>query len=550
MKRFALLMALYSCLSLFTFGQFTQQVSLAWNHADESGQSGEPVNHYNVYRSGPQVLDAFAPIGSTLVGIRTYVDPLPADGNTYAYAVSAIGDNGNESALSAPALARTALVQSYPLPPGRRKVVTTTVLDGDTVISTQTVVSQINAPPVVDAGVDQSITLPTAAALAGSVQDDGLLNTPTTTWSKVSGPGTVTFGNPALLNTSAAFSVDGSYVLRLSAYDGEYTVTDDLTVTVQPAGPVNQPPTLEAGNDQAITLPADTVQLAAVASDDGLVDPLSYSWSQVSGPATVAFSNATAADTAATFTQDGVYVLEVSVYDGQYSVTDTLAVTVNPAPAGGGVSYRGISNAAGEGGQLTSITLSKPAGTAENDLLVAFFCVEANTNVVSNVPAGWSLVSAASGPLGGRSHRLYVYQKRAGLSEGGSYAWTFSGTFEAWGGIASFYTSPGLYCTVGNAGLTVTDSVTDGNAPAPSITTQQADNVALHIASTMSGTSVAPPAGYTERLDGESGTGANNLAIGMSCAVYVTAGATGVQTAVFAIADYKLAVHLEITTTP
>ena len=38
-------------------------------------------------------------------------------------------------------------------------------------------------------------------------------------WTKVSGPGTVTFSSPNALNTSATFSVAGTYVLRLTASD-------------------------------------------------------------------------------------------------------------------------------------------------------------------------------------------------------------------------------------------------------------------------------------------------------------------------------------------
>src|SRR5690606_15975983 len=56
----------------------------------------------------------------------------------------------------------------------------------------------VNQPPVVSAGSDQSIALPASANLSGTATDDGLPNPPsamTTTWTKVSGPGTVTFGN-------------------------------------------------------------------------------------------------------------------------------------------------------------------------------------------------------------------------------------------------------------------------------------------------------------------------------------------------------------------
>ena len=54
----------------------------------------------------------------------------------------------------------------------------------------------------------------------------------TTTWSRVSGPGTVTFGNANALSTTAGFSTAGSYVLRLTASDSVLSRTDDLTVTV------------------------------------------------------------------------------------------------------------------------------------------------------------------------------------------------------------------------------------------------------------------------------------------------------------------------------
>lgn len=49
-------------------------------------------------------------------------------------------------------------------------------------------------------------------------------------WSQLSGPGTVTFGNPASTNTTALFSTPGSYVLQLAATDGPLFSRADLTV--------------------------------------------------------------------------------------------------------------------------------------------------------------------------------------------------------------------------------------------------------------------------------------------------------------------------------
>jgi Malectin domain/K319L-like, PKD domain/Protein of unknown function (DUF1565) len=100
-----------------------------------------------------------------------------------------------------------------------------------------------NQPPRVNAGPDQTITLPASANLSGTVSDDGLPagSTLTTAWSKLSGPGTVTFGNAGACSTTATFSVSGTYVLRLMASDTVLSSTYDVTITVNPAsisGPV------------------------------------------------------------------------------------------------------------------------------------------------------------------------------------------------------------------------------------------------------------------------------------------------------------------------
>lgn len=94
-----------------------------------------------------------------------------------------------------------------------------------------------NTIPTVNAGPDQTITLPTMANLSGTASDDGLPSgTLITTWSLVSGPtgGTVVFGTPSALATTATFNVPGAYVIRLSAFDGDLTGQDELTVTVNP----------------------------------------------------------------------------------------------------------------------------------------------------------------------------------------------------------------------------------------------------------------------------------------------------------------------------
>jgi hypothetical protein len=101
------------------------------------------------------------------------------------------------------------------------------------------VVFGINGPatgPVVSAGANQTITLLSSATLSGSVADPCLPNcTLTTTWSVASGPGTVTFANPAALSTTATFSTAGTYVLQLTATDGMLSASSTITVTVNSA---------------------------------------------------------------------------------------------------------------------------------------------------------------------------------------------------------------------------------------------------------------------------------------------------------------------------
>jgi beta-galactosidase len=96
-----------------------------------------------------------------------------------------------------------------------------------------------NLAPVVSAGSNQNIIWPAAASLNGSVTDDGKPNPPgavTTTWSELSGPGTVTFGNSNSPATTASFSMTGSYVLQLVADDGQAKTSGNVTVNavVQP----------------------------------------------------------------------------------------------------------------------------------------------------------------------------------------------------------------------------------------------------------------------------------------------------------------------------
>ncbi len=195
-----------------------------------------------------------------------------------------------------------------------------------------------NAAPTANAGADQSVTLPNAAALAGTAGDDGLPagSTLTVVWSQVSGPGTTTFTAPTSASTSATFSVAGTYVLQLTASDGTLSASDTVAVTVsETTPPTNAAPTANAGADQSVTLP-NAAALAGTAGDDGLPagSTLTVLWSQVSGPGTTTFTAPTSASTSATFSVAGTYVLQLTASDGTLSTSDTVAITVSASGGG------------------------------------------------------------------------------------------------------------------------------------------------------------------------------------------------------------------------
>ncbi len=99
----------------------------------------------------------------------------------------------------------------------------------------------VNTAPVADAGDNQSVNTLNDIALDGSgTTDDGLPDPPgalTYLWSKVSGPGTVTFADATSAITTCSVSDSGTYVLRLTADDDDLNDTDDVTILVDAVAP-------------------------------------------------------------------------------------------------------------------------------------------------------------------------------------------------------------------------------------------------------------------------------------------------------------------------
>lgn len=187
-----------------------------------------------------------------------------------------------------------------------------------------------NVLPAVNAGADQTITLPTSSvSLTGSGNDpDGTIAS--YAWTKITGPASGTITNTTSASTTFTGLVQGVYTLELKVTDNSGGIgRDTMKVTVNAAG--NQAPVANAGTDKTIVLPTSSVTLTGIGTDtDGTI--ASYTWSKFSGPASGTISSTTSATTNVTGLVQGVYIFELRVTDNNgAAATDQVQVTVNAA---------------------------------------------------------------------------------------------------------------------------------------------------------------------------------------------------------------------------
>ncbi|MFZ1371591.1 MAG: T9SS type A sorting domain-containing protein, partial [Ferruginibacter sp.] len=188
-----------------------------------------------------------------------------------------------------------------------------------------------NTPPSANAGTDQSITLPVnSVILSGSgIDPDGIITA--YLWTKVAGPVAGTITNPNSAATSVTGLLQGVYRFELRVTDNSGAFgRDTVQVTVNTAS--NIAPTANAGPDQNITLPANSVSLTGAGTDpDGNIT--AWLWTKVAGPAAGTITNTNTAATAVTGLVEGVYQFELRVTDNNNAVgRDTIRVTVYPVP--------------------------------------------------------------------------------------------------------------------------------------------------------------------------------------------------------------------------
>jgi len=172
------------------------------------------------------------------------------------------------------------------------------------------------------------------------------------------------------------------------------------------------------------------------------------------------------------------------------------------------IAFRSMASDNGDVNTSTAITITKPSGTVDDDLMVLFVCADNSDDDTPSpafdLPGGWTTIFDQVETAGrGRGFAL-AYKKAS--SEGANYAithnFTTPSTTEMNGVILSYSgvdTTTALDQTTPAADVTLNTTTPDP----PSITTTTANAMVVCGCMTTGtvGSAYDPPAGYTERAD-------------------------------------------------
>jgi hypothetical protein len=199
-----------------------------------------------------------------------------------------------------------------------------------------------NANIVINTGGNVPINLPTNTVnKTGSYTLlNGLTGTPSYGWQQLSGPNTAVITNDNTLTPTISGLVQGSYMFQFNVVittSGGQTHWNQayFTITVEPALAHN-PPTVNAGTDQLITLPDNTISLDGTVTAVNGYSIFSHAWSKLSGP-TATITGLGELSTNVALTTSGTYTFRLTATDNVgLSAFDDVVIIVNPVPPSGG----------------------------------------------------------------------------------------------------------------------------------------------------------------------------------------------------------------------
>ncbi|MCV2485268.1 gliding motility-associated C-terminal domain-containing protein [Flavobacterium sp. SH_e] len=168
-------------------------------------------------------------------------------------------------------------------------------------------------PTVANAGPDQELCDESSVSMVANSPVIG-----TGTWTQVSGPNTALISAPNNPNSLMLGLIAGTYEFNWTIATTGCTSSDTVLITIY-----NLPSTANAGPNQIIP------QFSPVNMDASVPTIGTGTWTQVSGPSIIGFTNASSPSTAVTGTVAGIYVLQWTVSNGNCAVSsDTMNLTI------------------------------------------------------------------------------------------------------------------------------------------------------------------------------------------------------------------------------
>jgi concanavalin A-like lectin/glucanase superfamily protein len=193
------------------------------------------------------------------------------------------------------------------------------------------------------------------------------------------------------------------------------------------------------------------------------------------------------------------------------------------ADGGETITHRGSQSAARTTAG-TTLTINKPSGVVQNDVMIAAIEESGGTSGSITAPTGWNLIGTQ---IDGTFTKTYTYWKAAGASEGASYQWTSTLSGLHVGGIVAL--------TNVDTTNPVDASASQANAASfsitcPSVTTTEPNDWLIAFPLANDGDTFTFPASMTERFDVRSGATTTDRSIAGGTEVLGAAGATGTRT--------------------
>jgi hypothetical protein len=352
--------------------------------------------------------------------------------------------------------------------------------DGSVDSNTATVsitVTPVNDPPVAsgqsvsaDQGIAKAITLSASDADADSLA-----------FSVVAGPahGTVSGTAPNLSYTSAA-NYSGPDSFTFKSNDG---TVDSNVATISITVADHTAPAAPGG----LTISLTSVAVNLDWNNNSEIDRAGYNVyrsANAVGPFTKLnaslLSNSAYSDSGAPRSATSYYQVKAVDTSGNESLAATASAT------------RAIAFRAATSAKTTNkkLTISKPAGLAAGDVMLASIAVA--SNATATAPTGWTQI----GTLTSGSMRQTIYWHVAVASEPASYTWSFSSNQNAVGGIVAY------------SGAATTSPITSGQAntssmsiTTPSVSTSAPNSLVVGFFGIAASTTVSPPSDMLEQTD-------------------------------------------------